>query len=269
MPAANPPSSTPRQQPTSVPVRLLNRIAETDTPLHRLEKPKRNDQPVFLGKRDQSVEHPQYRRSQAGAHPAARQRLPSLKALALPFSPLTPLATATAAAATPAQATQNTDLSMTTPMTTKTKTKTRTTPNTPAAAEHSFASAAEDYLEGVAESDRTLLNTKEFVFFSYFQRIRDSLDHAWRPLLQARLLTYFQSGRGLASDQSHSTRILVVLNPQGVITNVQVLSESGLHELDESAVAAFNRAGPFPNPPQGLLERDQKVRIPWEFILRT
>ena len=41
------------------------------------------------------------------------------------------------------------------------------------------------------------------------------------------------------------------------------------HDLDEAAIRAFNRAGPFPNPPNGLLQETGSVDIRWDFILRT
>lgn len=127
----------------------------------------------------------------------------------------------------------------------------------------------EDYILGMQESDRTALNTKEFKFFGYFQRIRARLDRAWVPVLREKLATYYRSGRQLASDMDHLTKVLVVLNGQGEIVRVVVLGESGTQELDSAAVAAFNKAGPFPNPPKGIVDQDSEVKIPWDFVLKT
>lgn len=127
----------------------------------------------------------------------------------------------------------------------------------------------QDYVKGIQEANQTALNTREFVFFGYFQRIRERLDRAWVPILRQRLIKYHYSGRKLASNTDHSTRVLVVLNRLGEITRVQVLSESGTRDLDDAAVKAFNDAGPFPNPPQGIVDKNGEIEIPWEFILRT
>jgi protein TonB len=62
---------------------------------------------------------------------------------------------------------------------------------------------------------------------------------------------------------------MVVLGGSGQVVRVEVLGESGTRVLDESAVRAFNKAGPFPNPPKALLGRDGTVQIRWEFILKT
>jgi len=126
-----------------------------------------------------------------------------------------------------------------------------------------------DYVKGIKEGNQTALNTREYVFFGYFHRIRERLDRAWVPILRERLMKYHYSGRSLASNTDHSTRVLVVLNRHGQITRVQILSESGTQYLDDAAVKAFNEAGPFPNPPKGIIDKNNEIQIPWEFILRT
>ncbi len=127
----------------------------------------------------------------------------------------------------------------------------------------------QDYVKGVKQSERTLLNTKEFVFYSYFQRIRQRLDQAWVPILRHRLDRLFRVGRTIATDMDHSTRVLVVLNDKGEVIRVSVTSASGTSDLDDSAVQAFNEAGPFPNPPKGIVDQKREIEIPWEFILKT
>lgn len=127
----------------------------------------------------------------------------------------------------------------------------------------------QDYVNGYKESDRTILNTKEFKFYGYYQRIRARLDAAWVPILRAKLVKYYYGGRHLASEMEHKTKVLVVLNPQGTITSVKIVSESGTQDLDDAAVSAFNEAGPFPNPPRGIITSTGIIEIPWEFILRT
>lgn len=129
--------------------------------------------------------------------------------------------------------------------------------------------ASREYIKGLKESEVTALNTKEYIYFSYFQRIRERLDLAWRPILREQVVRIYQVGRRLASDQDHTTSTVVTLDAKGEVVRVQVVGESGTRDLDEAAVRAFNKAGPFPNPPTGLIESDGKVQIRWEFVLRT
>ncbi len=127
----------------------------------------------------------------------------------------------------------------------------------------------QDFVKGMKEGDVTALNTREFVFYGYYQRIRERLDRAWVPILRARLARLYARGRQLASEMEHTTRVMVVLDPRGEIVRVEMMLESGTQELDEAAVSAFKSAGPFPNPPRGIVEANGEVRIPWEFILRS
>ena len=65
------------------------------------------------------------------------------------------------------------------------------------------------------------------------------------------------------------TQLQVLLDPNGSIQKISRLASSGFPEIDDAAVEAFNRAGPFPNPPKGMLDSDGLVRIRWDFILKT
>jgi protein TonB len=118
-------------------------------------------------------------------------------------------------------------------------------------------------------SDQTALNTREYLYFGYFQRIRQRLELQWNGLLKETLTKYYRSGRQLASDMEYSTKLLVILNPAGEIVRVKVMGESGSRELDDVAIKAFNKAGPFPNPPKGLVSRGGEVEVPWTMNLRS
>jgi protein TonB len=130
------------------------------------------------------------------------------------------------------------------------------------------AQARGEYVKGFKAGEETMLNTKEFVFYGYFQRLRERLDKAWEKSLRTELQKYFHKGRQLAMEQDYTTQLLVSLDRQGRITKVQVIGASGTRDLDEAAVKAFNEAGPFPNPPSGLVEQGV-VRVRWDFVLKT
>lgn len=129
--------------------------------------------------------------------------------------------------------------------------------------------AGGDFVKGLEESTETALNTKEFVFFGYFQRIRSQLDQAWQPILRKQIEGMFRRGRRLASEMEYLTKTVVVLNNKGEVIQVKVLEESGTRALDDAAVKAFNQAGPFPNPPGGLADSNGNISIRWDFLLRT
>ncbi len=127
----------------------------------------------------------------------------------------------------------------------------------------------QDYVRGLRGAETTALNTREFIFFGYFQRIRGSLDRAWNEVLRDQLDRYYRKGRQLAANTEHMTRTLVTLDSAGEVVRVQVIEASGTQDLDQAAISAFNRAGPFPNPPKGLLDSAGRIQIRWDFVVRT
>jgi TonB family protein len=125
------------------------------------------------------------------------------------------------------------------------------------------------YIQGMKEGEFSALNTKEFVFYSYFERVRKQLDQAWQPILRENVHRLLKAGRHLASNSDFVTRALVTMNNKGEILRIQVLEESGTQDLDQAAVDALNKAGPYPNPPKGLIDSSGNVEIRWDFILKT
>jgi TonB family protein len=125
------------------------------------------------------------------------------------------------------------------------------------------------YIQGMKEGEFSALNTKEFVFYSYFERVRKQLDQAWQPILRENVHRLLKAGRHLASNSDFVTRALVTMNSKGEILRIQILEESGTQDLDQAAVDALNKAGPYPNPPKGLIDSSGNVEIRWDFILKT
>lgn len=64
------------------------------------------------------------------------------------------------------------------------------------------------------------------------------------------------------------TSLEITLNHLGEIIAIRLLGTSGVRELDDAAVESFNEAGPFPNPPKGLV-RNGQVKIEWGFVVNT
>ena len=130
-------------------------------------------------------------------------------------------------------------------------------------------SATRDYLKDKKKGIQTLLNTREFAYYSYYHRIRQKIQVFWEPAIKQKVRHLFASGRKLASVQDRVTKLIIVLDKKGRLVSVQVLGESGVRDLDEAAVEAFRTAEPFPNPPKGMAENDGKIRIRWDFVLEV
>jgi len=130
------------------------------------------------------------------------------------------------------------------------------------------ATAATDDKLHVDRGERTVLSTREYKFFSYYQRIKELLRQYWKPNIEHQMARLWGKGRQVKEDEL-VTRVLVLLDESGQITKISKLASSGYLELDEAAVTAFQTAAPFPNPPKAMLDEDGFVRINWDFILTT
>jgi TonB family protein len=130
-------------------------------------------------------------------------------------------------------------------------------------------SQSSDYMKDVDRGIETLLNTREFKYYTYYNRIRKQLSQYWEPKVREKVTTMFQQGRKIAAATDRTTKLLIVLNEKGTLVTVQVLSDSGIRDLDDAAIEAFRAAAPFPNPPKGIIETDGTVKIRWDFVLET
>lgn len=132
----------------------------------------------------------------------------------------------------------------------------------------SMMSQTSDYLKDVAIGAETHLNTREFLYYSYFNRIKKKLRQHWEPLVHAKVRSMVKRGREIASTGSLATRVIITLDESGQLRRVQVSTTSGLEDLDDAAVEALQEAAQFPNPPKDLV-REGFVTLNWDFILES
>ncbi len=130
------------------------------------------------------------------------------------------------------------------------------------------SSASDDDLNGVATGNRTILSTREFRYFSYYHRIKELLRQYWKPSVEQKLYKMWVRGNAVSKDEL-VTSLMVLLDKTGKIQKISRVLSSGFNELDNAAIESFERAGPFPNPPKGIIEDDGFVRIRWDFVLKT
>ena len=120
----------------------------------------------------------------------------------------------------------------------------------------------------MALGDLTQLNTIEHKYFGFYQRIRQKLEHFWGRSIHQKAQELAKAGRTIAGADEFATALRITLDQKGNIINVELIGTSGVKELDEAAIESFNEAGPFPNPPQGLIV-DGKIVLEWGFIVNT
>jgi TonB family protein len=134
----------------------------------------------------------------------------------------------------------------------------------PAVLDSISGAAANDHLQDVDEGDGTFLNTREWKYASFFNRVKQSVGQQWNPNAQLRLRDPTLQVYG---GRDRQTLLQVTLTADGHLKEAWVERSSGLDFLDLEAVKAFERAQPFPNPPSGLVAADQTVHFQFGFYL--
>ncbi len=119
-----------------------------------------------------------------------------------------------------------------------------------------LAGAPQNDLLREKRGDATQLNTKEYLYAGYLQRIRRLVNFYWQQNID-NLPSSVRLSRPL-----YTTDVKSILNGDGALEYIEVTGESGSPELDDAVVRAFRVAGPFPNPPEGLIEKDGRVYLP-------
>ncbi len=128
--------------------------------------------------------------------------------------------------------------------------------------------ATDDRLDDVQTGDRTVLSAREFRFYSYYHRIKETLRQYWKPNVERKLAMLWAKGARMQETEV-VTQVLVMLDEHGQVSKITRVTGSGFMELDEAAMDAFRQAAPFPNPPAGMVDPDGLVRIRWDFVLKT
>lgn len=127
-------------------------------------------------------------------------------------------------------------------------------------------SATDDKLEGVPVGERTVLNTRELRYHSFYARVKEQLRQTWKPEVERRAERLFLAGTYPANKEL-VTRVIVHLDPSGRVNKIERVRTCGVGTIDDAAEVAFREIGVIPNPPTPMIDRDGVVRLHWEFTV--
>ncbi len=130
------------------------------------------------------------------------------------------------------------------------------------------ASSSSGILDDLKVADFTEVNTIKYKFHGYFKRLKSTLEVHWGSSLREKAKILFYKNIRIPASEDYLTKLRIIMDSFGAIEQVSVVTKSGVTALDQAAVEAFNKAGPFPNPPAGLVKND-KVKIEWGFIVKN
>jgi TonB family protein len=123
-----------------------------------------------------------------------------------------------------------------------------------------------DKLDNVDDGDGTFLNTREWKYATYFNRIKQAVSSTWNP---QRALDQRDPDRSLFGSKDRYTLLSVTLDNTGSLKEVVVKKTSGVEFLDKTTIEAFKRAQPFANPPPGIVESNGEIRFTFGFYLEV
>lgn len=121
-----------------------------------------------------------------------------------------------------------------------------------------------DYLRDVEEGDKTLLNRKRSRYWSFMQRLKESVAQEWNPVTEYKRRDPHGNVYGV---KNRYTLLNMTLNGDGTLRTIYVMHSSGLDFYDKEAVRAIRAAAPFPNPPEGLKDQDGLIQINFGLLL--
>ncbi|HET7504454.1 MAG TPA: TonB family protein, partial [Kofleriaceae bacterium] len=128
--------------------------------------------------------------------------------------------------------------------------------------ERAVGGGSVDHLENVDNSDETSLSAKRWVYASFFNRLKRQVAQNWDPGTVWRRSDPTGTVYGF---KTRVTEVRVSLTRKGEVDKILVTTPSGVTALDDEAVRAFRSAGPFPNPPDGLFQKDNLITFGFAF----
>jgi TonB family protein len=128
--------------------------------------------------------------------------------------------------------------------------------------ERALGGGSVDHLENVDDGDETSLSSKRWVYASFFNRLKRQVAQSWDPGSVWRRADPTGTVYGA---KTRFTEVRVSLSRTGEVEQILVTEPSGVAVLDDEAVRAFRVAGPFPNPPDGLIQKDNLITFSFGF----
>jgi hypothetical protein len=127
------------------------------------------------------------------------------------------------------------------------------------------APGGEQYIEdkNLPVGSENLLNAEESVYYSFYARLYDAIGPIWASRLRE------LAGSTRVNPGDYTTAVDVVLDREGNLVEVRLLSSSRVREFDEAVNTSWAKIGKFPNPPSGLIKEDGHVHTGWNFTVQV
>ncbi len=130
----------------------------------------------------------------------------------------------------------------------------------------SFSTVSES-LEDIRVGSMTALNTDQYIYSSFFNRVNDLVYFPWSSMVRNSQERVAQRLYNKTTLTRWVTQIEIWIKPNGEFHSTHLMKESGIPEFDRSAVLAFQQAGLFPNPPKEMVEEDGLIHLKYSLTV--
>jgi TonB family protein len=120
-------------------------------------------------------------------------------------------------------------------------------------------------IPGVQSGSFTALNTDQFTYYSFFERVNNAIRFRWISGVRRFAQSVSPTVINRLAKVPAPTLLRVLLDKEGMVVAVDVLASSGAKELDAAAVEAFYQASPLNHPPAGMIGEDRMVHLTYSF----
>lgn len=120
--------------------------------------------------------------------------------------------------------------------------------------------------EGLEQGDETWLQSREFKYATFINRMRNDIGQQWYPRVRDAQRQRDPDG-SLFFYKERTVVLALTLDTSGNVKDLSVMQSSSVDFFDRVAVTSVRAAQPFPNPPSGMFHGDGEVRIPFSFTL--
>lgn len=129
------------------------------------------------------------------------------------------------------------------------------------------SSSLAEFIPGIKEGSFTALNTDQFTYYTFFERVNEQVRYRWVTFVRNYLGGLSDATLNQLAKYERVYQIEIVLSEDGHYLKGFIHHSSGDQALDMTAIDAFQGAAPFLNPPKGLVEDDGNIHLHYNFIV--
>lgn len=136
-------------------------------------------------------------------------------------------------------------------------------------AEKGTSTLGESVPDDIKFGDFTALNTDRHLFYSFYSRMEEAVRPSWVRHARAAMYAYDVGAKRLTGTETWSTRVELLLTPDGKFLRGILHSSSGIPALDAAPIQAFRDAIQIPHPPAEMVKEDGMIHVYCQFTVNV